>query len=159
MVPYPHVSEADVRHHFTYSVLRGPDRLPTLPIVFQKKSQDAVVGVVHLGRSLCGHDGIVHGGMLATIIDEMAARAVIPSLPGMRGFTAYLNTTYKKPVTANQTVVVRAWVTKLERRKGFGEARLESLEGVVLAEASYLFIVPASAADPETASLDTPTSA
>ncbi|KAH9077409.1 hypothetical protein EDB83DRAFT_1706084 [Lactarius deliciosus] len=26
--------------------------------------------VVHVGRGLCGHDGLVHGGLLATLLDE-----------------------------------------------------------------------------------------
>jgi acyl-coenzyme A thioesterase PaaI-like protein len=32
--------------------------------------------VLHLGRALCGHDGIVHGGLLATVFDESLARNV-----------------------------------------------------------------------------------
>lgn len=32
--------------------------------------------VLHLGRALCGHDGIVHGGLLATVFDETLARNV-----------------------------------------------------------------------------------
>jgi len=32
--------------------------------------------VVHLGRALCGHDGIIHGGLLATVFDESLARNV-----------------------------------------------------------------------------------
>lgn len=31
---------------------------------------------LHVGRGLCGHDGIVHGGLLATILDEAMARVV-----------------------------------------------------------------------------------
>jgi hypothetical protein len=31
---------------------------------------------VHVGRGVCGHDGIIHGGLLATILDESLARTV-----------------------------------------------------------------------------------
>jgi acyl-coenzyme A thioesterase PaaI-like protein len=32
--------------------------------------------IVHVGRGLCGHDGIVHGGLLATLLDEGLGRTV-----------------------------------------------------------------------------------
>lgn len=32
--------------------------------------------VVHLGKALCGHDGIIHGGLLATLLDEVLALVV-----------------------------------------------------------------------------------
>jgi len=34
------------------------------------------VAVIHLGRALCGHDGIIHGGLIATVFDESLARNV-----------------------------------------------------------------------------------
>ena len=35
--------------------------------------------VIHLGRALCGHDGIIHGGLIATVFDESLARNVSAS--------------------------------------------------------------------------------
>jgi acyl-coenzyme A thioesterase PaaI-like protein len=29
-----------------------------------------------MGRALCGHDGIIHGGLIATVFDETLARNV-----------------------------------------------------------------------------------
>lgn len=34
------------------------------------------MAVVHLGSDLCGHIGIVHGGMIATLLDEILACVV-----------------------------------------------------------------------------------
>ena len=31
---------------------------------------------IHVGRALCGHEGVVHGGLLATLLDESLARVV-----------------------------------------------------------------------------------
>jgi acyl-coenzyme A thioesterase PaaI-like protein len=41
-----------------------------------KKDESEACVFVHLGRGLCGHDGIVHGGLLATLLDEALARNV-----------------------------------------------------------------------------------
>lgn len=46
------------------------------PVVFYNKDRTEVTIVVHLGTDLCGHDGIVHGGMLATLLDEALALVV-----------------------------------------------------------------------------------
>jgi acyl-coenzyme A thioesterase PaaI-like protein len=35
-----------------------------------------ILVILHVGRAMCGHDGIVHGGLLATIFDESLARNV-----------------------------------------------------------------------------------
>lgn len=34
------------------------------------------MAVTYVGRGVCGHDGIVHGGMLATLLDESVGRTV-----------------------------------------------------------------------------------
>lgn len=49
------------------------------PIVFANHDETEATVIVHLGRSLCGHDGIVHGGLLATMFDETMARNVRPA--------------------------------------------------------------------------------
>lgn len=64
-------------HSLTSSILRGPNMLALPPIVFADHDETEATVIVHLGRSLCGHDGIVHGGLLATMFDETMARNVI----------------------------------------------------------------------------------
>ena len=46
------------------------------PLAFVKNDESEAVLILHLGRSLCGHDGIIHGGMIATIFDEALGRNV-----------------------------------------------------------------------------------
>lgn len=46
------------------------------PLAFVKTDESEAVLILHLGRSLCGHDGIIHGGMIATIFDEALGRNV-----------------------------------------------------------------------------------
>ena len=48
----------------------------TPPLAFVRGDEQEMESYLHVGRSLCGHDGVVHGGMLATILDEAMGRVV-----------------------------------------------------------------------------------
>lgn len=135
------------RRHLVAGTLFGPNRVVVPPYVFCEKSGKELVAITYLGQELCGHPGIVHGGMLATILDEGLARCCFPVLPNGIGVTANLSINYRKPVLADKYVVLRAETVKHEGRKAWVEGRLETLpegdeEPVVLAEAKGLFVEP-----------------
>lgn len=134
-------------HNLTSGTLMGPGRVTVPPYAFSEKGGKSLVTISYLGADLCGHAGIVHGGLLATILDESLARCCFAALPNKIGMTANLNINYRAPVPAESYIVLRATTTKVEGRKAWVEGRLESLveEGetpVVYAEASALFIEP-----------------
>jgi acyl-coenzyme A thioesterase PaaI-like protein len=60
----------------TSGTLRGPGKLALPPLVRAKRDEGESFVFVHVGRGLCGHDGIIHGGLLATLLDETLARTV-----------------------------------------------------------------------------------
>lgn len=68
----------------------------------------------------------------------------IPSLPGFTGFTANLNVNYRKPTRSDQWVVIRGELEKLEGRKAWGKAWIETIDDtpVILTEATALYISP-----------------
>ncbi|KAJ7106790.1 hypothetical protein C8R43DRAFT_1140438 [Mycena crocata] len=72
----PHASSPEeVRgNKLTTPALRGKVALP--PLARVKRDESTAHIFVHLGRGLCGHDAIVHGGLLATILNEVLARNV-----------------------------------------------------------------------------------
>lgn len=74
--PYERYDPQKVHNSLTAGSLRGPGKLAIPPIAFARKDETEAVIIVHLGRALCGHDGIIHGGLLATIFDESLARNV-----------------------------------------------------------------------------------
>lgn len=79
-----------------------------------------------------GWSGIVHGGILATLLDEVSIYACMAQ--GGHFVTAGINIRYLKPVPVDRELVVRAEVIESRRRKRSVRARLE-LDGVVHAEA------------------------
>jgi hypothetical protein len=74
--PYQNVSEERRVNHLTSGALRGPGKLALPALVRVKKDESESFIFVHVGRGMCGHDGIVHGGLLATLLDETLGRMV-----------------------------------------------------------------------------------
>ena len=74
--PYQHYPEERRVNSLTAGALRGPGKLALFPLIRVKKDESESYVFIHLGRGLCGHDGIIHGGLLATILDESIARTV-----------------------------------------------------------------------------------
>ncbi|KAK2010504.1 thioesterase superfamily protein [Colletotrichum eremochloae] len=145
----PHMRLPDVlrRHNLTGGTLLGPGRITVPPVCWTEKGGRSLVSISHLGTDVCGHPGIVHGGLLATMLDEGLARCCFAALPHNVGVTAKLEINYRKPVHAGTYVVLRARTIRVEGRKAWVEGQLETLaangeEPVVLAQASALFVSP-----------------
>ncbi|KAF2639880.1 Thioesterase/thiol ester dehydrase-isomerase, partial [Massarina eburnea CBS 473.64] len=150
--PHLKIPEAMRHQSLTGGTLLGENKIAVPPLQFQTADGVHFVSVQHLGHALCGHPGIVHGGLLATLLDEGLGRCCFPALPNKVAVTASLKVDYKKPVMAGQMVVLRAETTRVEGRKAWVKGRLETLpkegeeEGTVLVEAEALFIEPRQAA-------------
>lgn len=65
--PYVEYPEAQRVNSLTAGALRGPGKLALHPLLRVRKDESESVAVMHLGRGLCGHDGIIHGGLIATV--------------------------------------------------------------------------------------------
>ncbi|CZR70153.1 related to Found in Mitochondrial Proteome [Phialocephala subalpina] len=149
--PHLKIPEGQRSHNLTGGTLLGPGRVVVPPFVWSERGGKSLVSISYLGEDLCGHPGLVHGGLLATLLDEGLARCCFAALPNKVGMTANLNINYRNPTPAGGFVVLRAVTTKVEGRKAWVEGRIETLvaEGekpVVLAEATALFIEPRQAA-------------
>jgi acyl-coenzyme A thioesterase PaaI-like protein len=150
--PHMKIPENMRAHNLTAGTLQGHDRIASPPLTFAKTKAElpSIVQIAHLGEKLCGHPTIIHGGLLATLLDEGLARACFPALPNRIAVTASLNITYKKPCPANSFVVLRAETIKVDGRKAWVKGWIELLgegteEGEHLAEAEALFIEPRGA--------------
>lgn len=121
----------DVRHHnLTAGTLSGPDMIVVPPYIFNEKDGKSMVCIFYVGQHLSGHPGIVHGGFLATMLDEGLARCVFPALPNKVGVTAQLNVAYKRPTMAGQFLVLYANTTKVEGRKAWATGGIWPLEEI-----------------------------
>lgn len=78
--PYQNFPEERRVNSLTAGALRGPGKLALPGLVRAKKDESESFAFVHIGRGLCGHDGIIHGGLLATLLDETLGRIVSQKL-------------------------------------------------------------------------------
>ena len=56
--------------------LKGPGKIAISPLVRARHDAKENWMFIHVGRALCGHEGVIHGGLLATLLDESLARVV-----------------------------------------------------------------------------------
>ncbi|WVF69660.1 hypothetical protein IAT40_004439 [Kwoniella sp. CBS 6097] len=140
--PYDKYDPQKVHNSLTAGSLRGPGMLAIPPVLFSKTDESEAIAIVHLGRALCGHDGIVHGGLLATVLDESLGRNALLNLPSRIGVTANLNINYRSPCMADQFVIVRTKLDTIKGRKCIVSGSMETLTGERVADATALFIEP-----------------
>ncbi|GAK55352.1 hypothetical protein U27_02184 [Candidatus Vecturithrix granuli] len=90
-----------------------------------------------------GYPGIVHGGILATILDETSGRAVmLKGGPDMLMVTMKLEMTYRRPTPTNTPLTSIGWVVKQSQSRAqvAGEIRLP--DGTVTAECQAIVVRP-----------------
>lgn len=67
------------------------------------------------GRGLNAHPDLLHGGIIANILDSTMGNVIGQELRSTGTmFTVGLNITYKKPVTTPGTILARAHITKID---------------------------------------------
>ncbi len=88
----------------------------------------------------CGLDTVVHGGIQATVLDEVMGVAAQLALPAdatnLACVTAEMQLAYKRPVPMDNEVVAKALVTSVEGRDIFVQGSIVDPEGTVLTEAT-----------------------
>lgn len=82
--------------------------------------------------------GMVHGGLVCTLLDTVVGCAVHTTLPAKVGYTSIeLKVNYLRPVHGDRgPLTARGWVTKPGRRIAFAEGTVSDAEGKVVATAS-----------------------
>lgn len=138
-----HIDQEHISNNLTASTLLGEGMISEPPYVFADDTSGSIVAFYHLGRRLAGHAGIVHGGMLAVLLDECMGRACFPRLEAKIAVTAKMEIAYKSPMKVDSVISVRARTTDVQGRKACVEADVEdATEGRTIATAFALFIQP-----------------
>jgi uncharacterized protein (TIGR00369 family) len=104
--------------------------------------EGTAAGRVTVGKPHEGPPGMVHGGVVATLLDHVLARAIRAA--GRGGLTATLTVTYRRPVPLGVPLLATAEVGASEGRRTTATARLvaEDTPELTLAEADGLFVAP-----------------
>ena len=86
-----------------------------------------------------GAPGYIHGGIIATLLDEAASKLNRPL--GVLAMTRHLAVDYLHPAALHTTLRIASRHLRREGRKLFNESSLATLDGKVLATGQLLFIV------------------
>lgn len=92
----------------------GPDHPYGFRLRFEREG-DEIVTRFTPGERYQGPPGIMHGGLVSTLADEVAAWAVI-GIAGKFGFTATFDAKLHLPVRVGVPLEGRSWVIKDARR-------------------------------------------
>jgi thioesterase superfamily protein 4 len=120
------------------SLYRRPERS-------ERAAKDEVRTLLALRGGLDGYSGVCHGGITATLLDEIMSIlvAVCRESQGLSpdNLTADLRVRYLRPVPTPSVVLVTAKIRDIQKqRKYFVDAEMVDEHGVALAKGEGLFI-------------------
>jgi uncharacterized protein (TIGR00369 family) len=97
-----------------------------------------VVSMAEIGDTFEGPAGLLHGGIIATLLDEIMSKAVRSH--GIVAMTRHMEVEYLRPVPSQSPIRLEAHVTRNEGRKHWTEARILDGAGTMLAHGKGLFV-------------------
>jgi acyl-coenzyme A thioesterase PaaI-like protein len=122
---------------FPYSPIVGPLNPVSPPVRMWADDALHVHGEVTLGAPYNGPPGLVHGGVIALVFDELlGACAVINKCPG---FTGTLTVKYLRGTPIRTPLTMESWIDRIDGRKTFVSGELRNGD-TVTASATGIFI-------------------
>jgi acyl-coenzyme A thioesterase PaaI-like protein len=116
-----------------YKVYKKLDRSPDDPVV---------VAAVQLGNSLDGHQGVVHGGILALLMDDVLGFGFY-ALDVPYAVTANLNINYRRSVPSGSVIRIYVYLQERVGRKLYWRVEMRSPDSkIAYCDATGLFIIP-----------------
>ena len=109
-----------------------------LRLEFLLASDGAVVSLPVVPEAFEGHPGFLHGGIIATLLDEAMSKAV--RALGTPSMTRRMEVEYLRPVPSGAPLRIEGRVVRNEGRKHWAEAVVVNAEETALARGKGLFI-------------------
>ena len=109
-----------------------------LQLDFLLAPDGTVVCPANIATTFEGHPGYLHGGIIATLLDETMSKAV--RAKGLTAMTRHLEIDYKRPVPSATGIRMEGRVVRSEGRKHWVEAHILDRDGKALAHSKGLFI-------------------
>lgn len=116
----------------------GPANQNGMHLEFFRAEDGSLVSFSVIPNTFEGPPGYLHGGVIATLLDEAMSKAV--RAQGSTSMTRKLEIDYLRPVPSGSPIRIEGRVVRHEPRKHWSEARILNENGTVLAEAKGLFI-------------------
>jgi len=113
---------------------------------YNNPQTNQVEGTIRIPEHFNGYPGIVHGGIVASILDETAGRAIMLDGDFENLFvTLKLEVTYKIPTPTNTPLKVLGWIERRRSKVAQVAAELRLPNGTVTASCKAIVIRPPQA--------------
>src|SRR5579872_7000349 len=110
-----------------------------MKLVFElDESAQRVRGAFKIGAEYQGGPGFVHGGIIATLLDEVMGK--VNRFRKVRAVTAELQVEYLRPVPVDTDLVVEGWEVEKKERNLFHAGEIRTAAGAVLARGKGRFV-------------------
>jgi len=131
------MSEIKIKYDEQACFVCGVNNHDGFKVDFTLEGDDSVYFMVRIPSKYQGYDGIVHGGLISTMLDEAMANCFF--LRGMDCLTTEMNVRFLKALPVDKEVKVVGKITKQSGRLGQAEGWLEDESSVRYAEGSGKF--------------------
>jgi uncharacterized protein (TIGR00369 family) len=109
-----------------------------LRLEFFLAQDSSVVSMTAVESAFDGHPGYLHGGIIATLLDETMSKSL--RARGLATMTRELKIDYLRPIPSGTPLRMEGRVARSEGRKHWTEAKILNGHGTVLAQGAGLFI-------------------
>lgn len=116
----------------------GQNNTTGLRLEFFVAQDGSVVAQPTVSDSFEGPRGYLHGGIVATLLDEAMSKSV--RAKGFTAMTRHLEVEYLRPVPSRTPIRLEGRAIQSDGRKHRTEARILDASGTVLAQGKALFI-------------------
>jgi uncharacterized protein (TIGR00369 family) len=116
----------------------GPANPTGLQLEFLLAEDGSAVCLTAVPDRFDGHPGYLHGGIIATLLDEAMSKAVRAC--GLTAMTGRIEIDYLRPVPSGAQLRMEGRIVRSEGRKHWTEARILNARGTALAQAKGIFI-------------------
>jgi uncharacterized protein (TIGR00369 family) len=109
-----------------------------LRLEFLLAADGSVVSLPSVPERFEGHPGYLHGGIIATLLDEAMSKAV--RARGLTSMTRQMEIDFLRPVPSCTPLRIEGRAVRSEERKHWTEADIRNTQGTILAQAKGLFV-------------------
>jgi uncharacterized protein (TIGR00369 family) len=88
--------------------------------------EDKAISRLSLKREFQGWKNVVHGGVVATILDEIMAHAVVHYLG--KAVTTSIQVTYRMPLHVGEEILAVGYVVEMKRRGAVARGEIRAVE-------------------------------
>ncbi|NPV71866.1 MAG: PaaI family thioesterase [Firmicutes bacterium] len=115
----------------------GTDNPSGMRLTFRLEG-DKYVSEFTVAKAYQGFPGIMHGGVISTVLDEIMGRFLW--VKGYVTYTAEMTVKFRRPIMCGTKIRVEGEILEVKGRRFYTAGRILSEDGAVMAEATGCFV-------------------